>query len=160
MVRVDQREVAKAQVAVRGPSVVPPKQAVLGGGAAVRYQPPAAVQARAVVAKTPPPPAPLPFAQRQAAIKANEGQPISNAQVRQMQSEQPHNNVMPVRMAPPARVAASPQPGNVQPGNARPGNEKQGNGQQGNGQQGNRGMQQNNNLPPSANVNPHMNEPV
>src|SRR6267142_1982602 len=152
MVRVDQREVATAQVAVRGPSVVPPKQAVLGGGAAVRYQPPAAVQARAVVAKTPPPPAPLPFAQRQAAIKANEGQPISNAQVRQLQSEQPHNNVMPVRMAPPARVAASPQPGNVQPGNARPGNEHQGN-----AQRGNRGMQQNDNRPPNANVNPNMN---
>jgi len=107
MVRVDQREVATAQVAVRGPSVVPPKQAVLGGGAAVRYQPPAAVQARAVVAKTPPPPAPLPFAAASSSYQANEGQPISNAQVRQLQSEQPHNNVMPVRMAPPARVRES-----------------------------------------------------
>ena len=150
MVRVDQREVATAQVAVRAPSVVPPKQAVLGGGATTRYQPPAAVQARAVVAKTPPPPAPLPFVQRQAAIKANEGQPISNAQVRQLQSEQPHTNVAPVRIAPPARVATSPQPGNVQPGAGQPGNV----------QQGNRGMQPNNNRPPSANVNPNVNAPV
>jgi hypothetical protein len=145
MVRVNEREVAMAQVAVSAPAVVPPRQAVLGGGAAVRYQPPAAVQARAVVAKTPPPPAPLPFQQRQAAIRANEGQPISNAQVRQMQSEQPHNNVMPVRMAPPARAATAPQPGNVQQGNV---------------QQGNRGMQQNNNRPPSANVNPNANAPA
>ena len=150
MVRVDEREVSTAQVAVRGPAVVPPKQAVLGSGGATRYQPPAAVQARAVVAKTPPPPAPLPFAQRQAAIKANEGQPISNAQVRQLQSEQPHNNITPVRMAPPARVATNPQPGNVQPGNGQPGN----------AQPGNRGMQQNNNRPPSANVNPNANAPV
>jgi hypothetical protein len=155
MVRVDEREAATAQVAVRGPAVVPPKQAVLGGGAATRYQPPAAVQARAVVAKTPPPPAPLPFAQRQAAIKANEGQPISNAQVRQLQSEQPHNNVMPVRIAPPARVATSPQPGNVQPGTGQPGNARPGN-----AQQGNRGMQQNSNRPPSANANPNVNTPV
>src|SRR5579859_2406950 len=144
MVRVDQREIATARVAVTAPGVVPPKQAVLGG-AVTRYQPPAAVQARAVVAKTPPPPAPLPFAQRQAAIKANEGQPISNAQARQLQSEQPHNNIMRVRMAPPARVATTPQPGNVQPGNAQPGN---------------RGMQPNNNRPPSANVNPNANAPV
>jgi hypothetical protein len=145
IVRVDQHEMATAQVAVSAPAVVPPRQAVLGGGAAVRYQPPAAIQARAVVAKTPPPPAPLPFAQRQEAIKANEGRPISNAQARQLQSEQPHNNLAPVRIAPPARAATAPQPGNVQQGNV---------------QQGNRGMQQNNNRPPSGNVNPNVNPPV
>jgi len=145
MVRVDQREVATAQVAVAAPAVVPPRQAVLGGGVATRYQPPAAVQARAVVAKTPPPPAPLPFAQRQEAIKANNGQPISIAQSRQLQAQQPHNNIIPVRIAPPARVATTPQPGNVQPGNAQPGN---------------RGMQPNNNRPPSASVNPNANAPV
>jgi hypothetical protein len=140
MVHVDDREMATAQVAVSAPAGVPPKQAVLGGGAATRYQPPAAIQSRAVVAKTAPPPAPLPFAQRQEAIKANNGQPISNAQVRQLQSEQPHNNVAPVRIAPAARVVTNPQPGNVQPGN--------------------RGVQPNNNRPPSANVNPNVNAPV
>ncbi|HXC49109.1 MAG TPA: DUF6600 domain-containing protein [Candidatus Sulfotelmatobacter sp.] len=140
MVHVDQREVATAQVAVTAPAVVPPKQAVLGGGVATRFQPPAAIQARAVVAKAPPPPAPLPFAQRQEAIKANNGQPISIAQSRQLQAQQPHNNVMPVRIAPPARVATTPQPGNAQPGN--------------------RGMQPSNNRPPSANVNPNANAPV
>src|ERR1700722_11006343 len=133
MVRVDQREVATAQVAVSAPAVVPPKQAVEGGDAATPYERPAAVQARAVVAKTPPPPAPLPFAQRQAAIKANEGQPISIAQARQLQTQEPRANVAPVRIAPPAKVATSPQPGNVQPGTAQPGN----------AQQGNKGMQPN-----------------
>ena len=150
MVRVDQREMATAQVAASAPAVVPPKQAVLGSGAATRYQPPAAIQARAVVAKTPPPPAPLAFAQRQAAIKANEGQPISNAQVRQMQAQQPHNNIMPVRMAPPARAVANPPQGNMQQGNV----------QQGNAPQGNRGMQPNNNRPPAGNVNSNVNAPV
>jgi hypothetical protein len=145
MVHVDPREVATAQVAVAAPAVVPPRQAVLGGGAATRFQPPAAVQARAVVAKTPPPPAPLPFAQRQEAIKANNGQPISIAQSRQLQAQQPHNNVAPVRIAPPARVATTPQPGNAQQGNV---------------QQGNRGMQPNNNRPPNASVNPNANAPV
>ena len=49
-----------------------------GGGVATRYQPPRCrSRARAGCrAKTPPPPAPLPFAQRQEAIKANNGQPI------------------------------------------------------------------------------------
>jgi len=145
MVHVDQREMATAQVAVTAPAVVPPKQAMLGAGAATRYQPPAAVQARAVVAKTPPPPAPLPFTQRQEAIKANNGQPISIAQSRQLQTQQPRANVAAVRIAPPARVATNPQPGNVQPGNAQPGN---------------RNMQPNNNRPPSANVNPNVNAPV
>jgi hypothetical protein len=145
MVHVDQREMATAQVAVTAPAVVPPKQAVLGSGAATRYQPPAAVQARAVVAKTPPPPAPLPFVQRQAAIKANEGQPISNAQVRQLQTEQPRAAVAPVRIAPPAKVVTNPPQGNMQQGNA---------------QRGNAGMQPNNNRPPAANVNPNVNAPV
>ena len=140
IVRVDQREVATAQVAVAAPAVVPPKQAVLGGGAATRYQPPAAVQARAVVAKTPPPPAPLPFAQRQEAIKANAGQPISNAQARQIVAQQPRNNVAPVRIAPPAKVVTNPPQGNMQPGN--------------------RGMQPNNNRPPNANVNPNVSAPA
>jgi hypothetical protein len=150
MVRVDQREMATAQVAVSAPAVVPPRQAVLGGAAAARYQPPAAVQARAVVAKTPPPPAPLRFEQRQEAIKANEGRPISMAQARQLETQQPHNNVLPVRIAPPARTVANPPTGN------RP----QGNPQQGNAQQGNRGMQPNNNRPANANVNPNANAPV
>jgi Family of unknown function (DUF6600) len=145
IVRVDQREMATAQVAVSAPAVVPPKQAVLGGGAATRYQPPAAVQARAVVAKTPPPPAPLPFAQRQEAIKANQGQPISNAQARQIAAQQPRNNVAPVRIAPPAKVVANPPQGNRQQGNVQPGD---------------RGMQPNNNRPPAANVNPNVNAPA
>jgi len=112
MVRVDEREVASAPVAVRAPAAVPPKQAVLGTSTVARVQPPAALQSRPVVAKTAPPPAPLPFAQRQEAIRANQGQPISNAQSRQLAAEQPRANVAPVRVAPPAKAVVAPPQGN------------------------------------------------
>ena len=145
MVQVNEREIASAPVAVRAPAVVPPKQAVLGGGAATRFQPPAALQTRAVVAKNTPPPAPLPFAQRQEAIRANQGQPISIAQSHQLaMQQQTHANVAPVRVAPPAKMVSNPP-------------------------QGNRMGQSNNmNRPPNANVNPnanananaHVNEPA
>ena len=120
MVQVNEREIASAPVAVRAPAAVPPKQAVLGAGAVTRVQPPQAVQARAVVAKTAPPPAPISFAQRQEAIRANQGQPISIAQTRQIAVEQQaHTNVAPVRIAPPTKTIANPPQGSrmAQPGN-------------------------------------------
>ncbi len=122
MVRVNEREIATAPVAVRAPSVVPPRQAVLGAGAPTRVQPPAMLQSRAVVAKTAPPPAPLPFTQHQEAIRANQGQPISIAQSRHLAADQPHSNMMPVRIAPPAKVVSSPPPANrvMQPNMNRP----------------------------------------
>jgi len=123
MVRVDEREVASAPVAVRVPSAVPPKQAVLGAGAPTRFQPPAALQSRSVVAKIAPPPAPIPFAQRQEAIRANQGQPLSIAQSRQLAEQQPRSTLAPVRVAPPAKVSATPPPAfhnNVQPNMNRP----------------------------------------
>jgi hypothetical protein len=126
LVQVNEHEVATAPVAVRAPSVVPPKQAVLGAGAATRVQPPAALQSRAVVAKTAPPPAPVPFAQRQEAIKANQGQPISMAQSRQLAAGQPRANIAPVRVAPPAKMVTTPPPVNhnvqSQPNANRPAN--------------------------------------
>jgi hypothetical protein len=132
MVRVDQREVASAPVAVRAPAAVPSKQAVLGASAPARFQPPAALQSRTVVAKTAPPPPPPSFAQRQEAIKANQGRPISMAQTRQLAIEQPRANVAAVRVAPPAKVVANPPHGNL-------------------------GMQPNANRPMSQNVNPKPN---
>src|SRR6516165_4004881 len=72
IVAVNQHEVVSAPVAVNAPAVVPPKQAVLGSGAATNYHPPAAIQIRAVVAKTaPPPPAPSDLAGSGASIRAN-----------------------------------------------------------------------------------------
>jgi hypothetical protein len=111
MVQVNEREISSAPVAVRGPAMVPEKQALLGAGAASRVQPPAYLQSRAVVAKTAPPPAPVPFAQREAAIRANEGRPLSISQSQQLAAQQPHNNIAPVRVAPPAKMVTTPPPG-------------------------------------------------
>jgi len=102
LVAVNQREVETAPAAVRGPEVVPPKQAVLGAGAATNYHPPASIQNRAVVAKTAPPLPPPSFATRQAAIQQNQGRPISAMQERQLQTSQPHVAMAAVKVAPPA----------------------------------------------------------
>jgi len=110
IVRVNEREVSSAEVVVRGPAIVPPRQAYLGAGAVVRTRPPAVFESRTVVVKRPPPPAPVPFAQREAAIRANEGRPISMSQERQLAQQQPHTNVVPVRVAPPARMVSNPPP--------------------------------------------------
>jgi hypothetical protein len=119
LVAVNQREIATAPVAVTAPAVAPPKQAVLGAGAVSNVRPPAALQTRPVVAKTAPPPAPLPFAQRQAAIQANQGRPISIAESRQleMQHAQTNARVAPVRIAP-AATAVTPRVNNNVPNNA------------------------------------------
>jgi hypothetical protein len=122
MVAVNQQEIRSAPVAVRAPAVVPPKQAVLGAGAATNFHPPAALQSRAVVAKTTPPPPPTSFAVRQAAIEKNQGQPLSMAQTRQLQTAQTHAAVAPVRIAPPAKPATATynSQGGGNKGNAAP----------------------------------------
>jgi len=106
MVAVNQREITSAPVAVRAPAVVPPKQAVLGAGAATNYHPPAAIQSRQVVAKTAPPPTAPSFAVRQAAIEKNEGRPLSSTQVRELQTTQAQTRAATpaIRMAPPAKA--------------------------------------------------------
>lgn len=105
LVAVNQREVASAPVGVSAPSVVPPKQAVLGSGAATNVHPPAALATRPVVAKTSPPPPPPSFEKQQAAIQANHGQPISMTQARQIQPVRATAAVAPVKMAPPSTPA-------------------------------------------------------
>jgi hypothetical protein len=103
MVAVNQREVAAAPAYAAAPAVAPPKQAVLGAGIATRVQPPAAMQNRAVVAKAAPPPAPVPFAQRQQAIQANQGRPISITQGRQLATQTAQSApaaAAPVKIAP------------------------------------------------------------
>jgi len=122
MVTVNQREVVSAPVAVQAPAAVPPRQAVLGAGTSVRYQPPAAVQSRAVVAKTAPPPSPIPFAQRQQAIERNQGRPVPISQVHQMEASEGRAANAQVRVAPPAR-AVNPPVTNNRVNTGRTGNE-------------------------------------
>jgi hypothetical protein len=102
VVVVDQRAIASAQVRTFTPTVVPAKQAVLGSGRVSTFRPPAAVQARTVVAKSAPPPPPLSFEKRQAAIKNNDGRPLTAAQVHQIQPAATQR-VAAVKIAPPAK---------------------------------------------------------
>src|SRR6266567_1801338 len=118
MIKVDERDVANAPVATAAAPVgAPPKQAVLGAGAAARVRPPAVLESRGVVAKTPPPPPPARFEQQQEAIRANGGRPISVSEIRQQQRENAQVTPIPVKIAPPAK----PGPPQNVPAN-RPGN--------------------------------------
>lgn len=119
LVAVNQREIASAPVAVSPPSGAPPKQAVIGAGTPTNVHPPAMLQTRQVVAKTAPPPPPLPFQQRQAAIQANQGRPISIAESRQMETQhvQANAKLVPVRLAP-TPTAATPHISSTLPNNS------------------------------------------
>jgi hypothetical protein len=111
--KVDQREVASAQVAASAPAVAPTKQAFQGGSQVSTVRPPATFANRAVVAKTAPPPPPPTIERQQAAIKQNGGQPLAASQVRQIQPEASRPATQ-VRIAPPARQVTPLPPRNVQ----------------------------------------------
>src|ERR1700719_11346 len=107
IVKVDERQIARAQVVTAAPTVAPTRQSVVGAGRPAAARPPAAVVTREVVAKTAPPPPPAKFEQRQAAIQQNGWRPLPVSQVRQIQQEQPKTAV---KMAPPARTVTPPPP--------------------------------------------------
>lgn len=101
---------AAAPVRPFAPAVAPTKQAVLGSGRVSAAKPPAAVQTRAVVARSaPPPPAPR-FERLQQAIQQNGGRPVSVAATRQIQSNAAPRTAQ-VRIAPPATLGIAHPPG-------------------------------------------------
>ena len=104
VVAVNVREVSAAPVAYNAPAVAPSRQAVLGAGAVARVQPPAALQTRAVVAKSTPPPPPVTFARQQEMIRSNGGRPVA---VSEMSQARPQSEMIRagVKIAP----AATPQ---------------------------------------------------
>ena len=109
-VHVDDREVASAPVNALTPSAVPQRQAVMGGRPTANVRPPAAIQTRAIVAKTAPPPPPPSFTQRQAAIQSNGGRPLSVAQVKQIVPVRaPTASAPQIKVAPPAVKAVAPK---------------------------------------------------
>jgi hypothetical protein len=130
-VKVDERQMASAQVQVRQPTIVPTKQAVLGSARPAEHQPPAALQQRAVVAKAPPPPPPPSFEKRQEAIKSNGGKPLSVTQIRQIQpAPTAQTQAAAVKVAPPPKQA--PIPVREAPKPAQPVNRTAAQGAQGN----------------------------
>jgi hypothetical protein len=155
-VKVDQREVANAPVAVTAPAAAPARQALLGAGRPATVQPPAAFANRAVVAKTAPPPRPPTFERQQAAIRENGGRPVTVSQVQQLQPAnaqiESHSNV---RIAPQARTVTPVTPNiqanrPVQPQNVQPQNNAVASGQPQNNT-GNKPVQPNINRPYSPN---------
>ena len=111
---VNQREVATASVNVTTPAVAPSREAVLGSGAVARVRPPAALQTRAVVAKTAPPPPPPTFAKQQQAIQANGGRPLAISQTRQIEPQAAQAARPTIKIAPPSKPAT---PQNVRANN-------------------------------------------
>ncbi len=99
VVRVDEREMRRAQV-VTGAGVVPEQRSVLGAGQTARTRPPAAIQTRAVVAKTTPPAAPVAFAKQEQAIRANGGRPLGRQEVRRLEPRR--EEAAPVKVERPA----------------------------------------------------------
>lgn len=88
-IAVPRGAVERAQISAT-PAVAPQREAVFGGGRITpAAAPPAAVMNRQVVARNVPPPAPVPFAQQQAALQRNPGQPLPQSTVRQMQQNSP-----------------------------------------------------------------------
>src|SRR6267378_1675998 len=140
VMRVDERQIARAQVTARTPAVAPEREAFAGGGRPAQARPPERVAARAVVAKTAPPPPPAPVDRQQALIRQNGGQPPAISQSRRAEPQQQARPVQ-VRMAPPARQVTTPQrdagnrpapPQNVNRPVQQPSNVQQNNGQQNN----------------------------
>jgi hypothetical protein len=109
VVRVDERQIANAQVTARTPALPPERQAFAGGGRPTQARPPQQVVTRAVVAKTPPPPPPASVDRQQALIRQNGGQAPPVSQIRQAEPQQQARAAAPVRMAPPARQVTTPQ---------------------------------------------------
>jgi hypothetical protein len=105
MIKVDQREVASAQINATTPTVAPQQRSVLGAGASVAARPPARIQERAVVAKTPPPPAPVSFVKQQQEIQANGGRPPAVSQIRRAETENTREARPNIKIAPPAQLA-------------------------------------------------------
>jgi hypothetical protein len=105
MIKVDQREMASAQVNATTPTVAPQQKSVLGAGAVSAVRPPARLQEREVVAKTPPPPAPVSFVKQQQEIRANGGRPPAVSQMRQVQAENTPQARPNIKIAPSAQMA-------------------------------------------------------
>jgi hypothetical protein len=154
VVRVDERQIARAQVNMGAPAVAPERQAFVGSGRPAQARPPERFANRAVVAKTAPPPPPAPIDRQQALIRQNGGQPPAASQVRTAEAQQARPAAT-VRMAPPSRPT-NPQERNTGNREAPPQNVNRPVQQQSNVQPNNRpGTPPPNNERPSNNAQPN-----
>jgi hypothetical protein len=106
-IRVSPQQMAQAQVVGTAPQVAPQRESLMGGGrvGATVAQPPKAMVARQVVAKSTPPPPPVSFAARQSALAQNQGRPLAPEQVAQLR-QQPGATIN----GTPVRTTSAPAP--------------------------------------------------
>jgi hypothetical protein len=113
-VHFDEHAIVSAPVRAVTPAIVPTKQSVLGGGRSAAARPSAIVQTRTVVARVVPPAPPPAFEQRQEAIRANSGRPLSVGAVQSISTGRPPVTVA-VKLAPPAMPAVVHPPDRLVP---------------------------------------------
>jgi len=123
-------EAIRSAPVVATAAVAPTRESVTRTAApgAKVVQPPAALQARPVIAKRTPPPAPVPFAQKQQALAANAGRPLDTTQVQQIRQSQPpppRPQVRQVQAQAPAAISPLPPGQSNRPGDSRPGGQGQ-----------------------------------
>ena len=107
-VAVTPQQIASASVN-KSAAVAPTRQSVLGAHASTANHvpaPPAATMNRQVVANHTPPPPPLPFAQRQQALAAHPGQPLSRQELQTLRPPAAAAARPMVKQAPPSKPAA------------------------------------------------------
>jgi hypothetical protein len=81
--------VANAPVMGTAPAVAPTRQSFGAPATASTARPPASALNRTVMTKATPPPAPVPFAARQSALRANPGRPVDPGTLSNLQSSSP-----------------------------------------------------------------------
>jgi hypothetical protein len=111
VIAVPRERLAEGQV-VRGAVVAPGRQSVLAQpeGVVVRH-PPEVLMTRAVVVRQEPPPPPVPFAARQAALRAHPGRPVDDTTLGTLRASMPVGHAQPlVRPALPPATAQGPAP--------------------------------------------------
>jgi hypothetical protein len=93
--------------------VAPQRGSVFGRRMPGGVAPPSAVMNRGIVARATPPPAPVPFAQRQAALQSSPGRPLDQSAINQIRQRQPQPSRPAIRQAGP--IGQQPGRGPEQP---------------------------------------------
>jgi hypothetical protein len=106
-IMVPHETIMRAEVVGTTAPIAPTRVSVLAGSGGVVNTPPARFVDCTVVARQTPPPAPVPFAAKEQALRANGGRPLDTAQMNAIRGSAPPARPM-ARAAAPARPAAAP----------------------------------------------------
>jgi len=117
VVAMPRGEIERARVVGYTAPIAPVRESVLAhpGGMAVVHAPPPRYAERVVVVRTAPPPAPVPFAARQEALRANPGRPVDGATMDGLRANSPGSAPMVRTVGPPERGPSPDQRQVTQP---------------------------------------------